>query len=60
MHERGVFRTDLNENPNEGSFFLDELTELVEEANLMELERISTRGGVLGAIKPDMKKQNSR
>lgn len=39
-----------NENPNQGSFILDELTELVEEAVLAELERISERGGVLGAM----------
>jgi len=39
-----------NENPNQGSFILDELTELVEEAVLSELERISERGGVLGAM----------
>jgi len=39
-----------NENPNQGSFILDELTELVEEAVLTELERISERGGVLGAM----------
>ncbi|WP_288108165.1 fused isobutyryl-CoA mutase/GTPase IcmF [Limnobacter sp.] len=39
-----------NENPNQGSFVIDELTELVEEAVLTELERISERGGVLGAM----------
>ncbi len=39
-----------NENPNQGSFVLDELTDLVEEAVLKEFERISERGGVLGAM----------
>ena len=39
-----------NENPNQGSFIVDELTELVEEAVLAEFERIAERGGVLGAM----------
>jgi len=39
-----------NENPNQGSFILEELTDLVEEAVLKEFEAISTRGGVLGAM----------
>jgi isobutyryl-CoA mutase len=39
-----------NENPNQGAFVIDELTELVEEAVLAEFERISERGGVLGAM----------
>jgi len=39
-----------NENPNQGSFVVDELTELVEEAVLAEFERIAERGGVLGAM----------
>jgi methylmalonyl-CoA mutase len=39
-----------NENPNQGSFIIDELTELVEEAVLSEFERIADRGGVLGAM----------
>ncbi len=39
-----------NENPNQGSFIIEELTELVEEAVLSEFERISERGGVLGAM----------
>ena len=39
-----------NENPNQGAFILDELTDLVEEAVLLEFERISERGGVLGAM----------
>ncbi len=38
------------ENPNQGSFVIDELTDLVEEAVLLEFERISERGGVLGAM----------
>lgn len=40
----------LNENPNQGSFIIEELTDLVEEAVLQEFERISQRGGVLGAM----------
>ncbi len=39
-----------NQNPNQGSFIIEELTELVEEAIMMEFERISERGGVLGAM----------
>jgi methylmalonyl-CoA mutase len=39
-----------NENPNQGAFILDELTELVEEAVLTEFDRIAERGGVLGAM----------
>jgi methylmalonyl-CoA mutase len=39
-----------NENPLQGSFVVEELTRLVEEAVLAELERISERGGVLGAM----------
>src|SRR6266542_187388 len=39
-----------NENPNQGSFIIEELTDLVEEAVLREFEAISERGGVLGAM----------
>ncbi|MCB1756985.1 MAG: methylmalonyl-CoA mutase, partial [Gammaproteobacteria bacterium] len=39
-----------NENPNQGSFIIEELTDLVEEAVLREFENISERGGVLGAM----------
>lgn len=39
-----------NENPLQGSFIVDELTDLVEEAVLAEMEAISERGGVLGAM----------
>jgi methylmalonyl-CoA mutase len=39
-----------NENPNQGAFVIDELTDLVEEAVLKEFEAISSRGGVLGAM----------
>ena len=39
-----------NENPNQGAFVIDELTDLVEEAVLKEFEAISDRGGVLGAM----------
>ncbi|MFG1793875.1 fused isobutyryl-CoA mutase/GTPase IcmF [Nocardia sp. NPDC049149] len=40
----------MNENPLQGSFLIDELTDLVEEAVLAEFDRISERGGVLGAM----------
>lgn len=39
-----------NENPLQGSFIIEELTDLVEEAVLAEFERITERGGVLGAM----------
>jgi len=39
-----------NENPNQGSYIIEELTDLVEEAVLKEFEAISERGGVLGAM----------
>ncbi len=39
-----------NENPLQGSFIIDELTDLVEEAVLQEFDRITERGGVLGAM----------
>ncbi len=39
-----------NENPNQGAFIIDELTELVEERVLAEFEKIAERGGVLGAM----------
>jgi methylmalonyl-CoA mutase len=39
-----------NENPLQGSFIVEELTDLVEEAVLTELDRLSERGGVLGAM----------
>jgi methylmalonyl-CoA mutase len=39
-----------NENPNQGSFIIEELTDMVEEAVLQEFERIAERGGVLGAM----------
>jgi len=39
-----------NENPLQGSFIIDELTDLVEEAILTEFDRLTERGGVLGAI----------
>ncbi|MBM6544624.1 cobalamin-dependent protein [Janibacter sp. YIM B02568] len=40
----------INENPLQGSFVIDELTDLVEAAVLEEFDRISERGGVLGAM----------
>ena len=39
-----------NENPSQGAFIIEDLTELVEEAVLLEFERITERGGVLGAM----------
>ncbi len=39
-----------NENPSQGAFIIEELTELLEEAVLTEFERIAERGGVLGAM----------
>ncbi|MDQ4117504.1 MAG: methylmalonyl-CoA mutase family protein [Actinomycetota bacterium] len=40
----------MNENPLQGSFVIDELTDLVEEAVLSEFDSIAERGGVLGAM----------
>ena len=40
----------MNENPNQGSFIVEQLTDLVEEAVLAEFDRITERGGVLGAM----------
>lgn len=42
--------TAKNENPNQGSFLIEELTALVEEAVLTEFDRLTERGGVLGAM----------
>ncbi len=42
--------TAKNENPNQGSFLIEELTDLVEEAVLIEFDRLTERGGVLGAM----------
>jgi methylmalonyl-CoA mutase len=39
-----------NENPSQGSFLIEELTDLVEEAVLLEFDRLNDRGGVLGAM----------
>ncbi len=47
-----------NENPLQGSYILEELTDLVEEAVLAEFDRINARGGVLGAI--ELQYQRSR
>ena len=46
-HELGLAK---NQNPLQGAFIIEELTDLVEEAVMMEFERISERGGVLGAM----------
>ena len=40
----------MNENPLQGSFIIDELTDLVEAAVLAEFDRLTARGGVLGAM----------
>ncbi|MDR7087994.1 methylmalonyl-CoA mutase [Aeromicrobium panaciterrae] len=40
----------MNENPTQGAFIIDELTDLLEEAVLLEFDRINERGGVLGAM----------
>ncbi|HVG41858.1 MAG TPA: methylmalonyl-CoA mutase family protein, partial [Chitinophagaceae bacterium] len=42
--------TAKNENPNQGSFLIEELTDLVEEAVLTEFDKLTERGGVLGAM----------
>lgn len=42
--------TAKNENPNQGSFLIEELTDLVEQAVMNEFNRITDRGGVLGAM----------
>jgi methylmalonyl-CoA mutase len=46
-HEMGLAK---NQNPLQGSFIIEELTDLVEEAVLTEFDRITERGGVLGAM----------
>ena len=43
---------NFNENPWQGSFIVDELTDLVEEAVYKEFDALSERGGVLGARRP--------
>ena len=42
--------TAKNENPNQGAFLIEELTDLVEDAVMQEFNRITERGGVLGAM----------
>lgn len=46
-HELGLSK---NENPLQGAFIIEELTDLVEKAVLLEFDRITERGGVLGAM----------
>ena len=46
-HELGLAK---NQNPLQGSFIIEELTDLIEEAILSEFDRITERGGVLGAM----------
>ena len=52
------FGVSLNENPLQGSYFMEELTDLVEEAVLAEFDRLNERGGVLGAM--ELQYQRSR
>jgi methylmalonyl-CoA mutase len=49
-----------NENPLQGSFLVEELTELVEEAVLAEFLRLAERGGVLGAMERSTSAARSR
>ena len=48
--DQGAEGLTKNENPLQGSFIIDDLTDLVEEAVLLEFDRITERGGVLGAM----------
>jgi methylmalonyl-CoA mutase len=52
------FGVAKNENPLQGSYLIEELTDLVEEAVLAEFDRLNSRGGVLGAI--ELQYQRSR
>ena len=52
------FGVSLNENPLQGSYFIEELTDLVEQAVLAEFDRLNERGGVLGAM--ELQYQRSR
>jgi len=52
------FGMTKNENPLQGSYFISELTDLVEEAVLAEFDRLNERGGVLGAM--ELQYQRSR
>jgi methylmalonyl-CoA mutase len=52
------FGMTLNENPLQGSYLIEELTDLVEEAVLAEFDRLNERGGVLGAM--ELQYQRSR
>ena len=52
------FGMTRNENPLQGSYVIEELTDLVEEAVLAEFDRLNSRGGVLGAI--ELQYQRSR
>jgi methylmalonyl-CoA mutase len=52
------FGMTKNENPLQGSYVIEELTDLVEEAVLAEFDRLNSRGGVLGAI--ELQYQRSR
>jgi methylmalonyl-CoA mutase len=50
----------MNENPLQGSFIVDELTDLVEQAVLTEFDRIADRGGVLGAMETGYQRGKNR
>jgi methylmalonyl-CoA mutase len=55
--ELGIAR---NENPLQGAYVIEELTDRVEEAVLAEFERLSQRGGVLGAMETLYQRSGSR
>src|SRR5205807_9497279 len=50
----------MNENPLQGSFVIDELTDLVEEAVLKEFDAIAERGGVIGALETGYQRGKSQ
>ncbi len=56
-HELGLAK---NQNPLQGSFIIEELTELVEEAILSEMDRLTERGGVLGSMETMYQRGKSR
>jgi methylmalonyl-CoA mutase len=56
-HELGLAK---NENPLQGAFIIEELTDLVEAAVLLEFDRITERGGVLGAMETMYQRAESR
>ncbi len=56
-HELGLAK---NQNPLQGSFIIEELTDLVEEAVLSEFDRLTERGGVLGAMETNYQRSKIR